>query len=345
MDIQEIKVHLRDNPELIENILEEIGCHHIKIIKNKRVQSALPYPSDNTTSVQVSLNDSLSTKVRSKNDFENYEIKDIFTLVQYIKKCSLPDAIEIICKTCSIVYSSNKKQKNKSGAYDFLKTYVRNIKKEEHIEEDIILDESFCKRFVREDCLLYLKDGVNSHTQEKFGISYDVLDNRVITPIRNDEGKLITFKGRTCEEDYKIKGIPKFINYYPAFNNNYLYGLYENYYDILMAEELIVTEAEKGTLQLDSMGINNAVAINKKKFTEPQIRKLLKLGKPLVLAFDKDVTLEEIFIECRKFKGLIDIFYIFDTSNLLENKESPTDKGIDIFRQLLEECKIKYKGE
>lgn len=345
MDMQAIKSYLKDNPELIENILETIGCHHVKTIKNKRVQSALPYPSDNPTSVQISLNDNLTSKVYTKNDFDNYEIKDIFTLVQYIKKCTLQEAKEIVCKVSNITYTVTKKKTNKSGAADFLKGYVRSIKKEEYIEEDTILDESFKERFVRVDCELYLRDGVNSITQEKFGVSYDVLDNRIVIPIRNDEGKLITFKGRTCEKDYKIRGIPKFITYYPAYNNNHLFGLYENYYDILAAEDLLIVEAEKGVLQFDSMNINNVVAINKKKFTDMQVKKILKIGKPVVLAFDKDVTLEEIFIECKKFKGLTDVYYIFDTLDLLQGKESPTDKGIEIFNRLYTECKFKYKGE
>lgn len=76
-----------------------------------------------------------------------------------------------------------------------------------------------------------------------------------------------------------------------------------------------------------------------------QIKKILRLGKPITLAFDKDVVLEDIFIECRKFKGLIDVYYIYDTLGLLIKKESPMDKGIDIFNQLREQCKFKYKGE
>jgi DNA primase len=344
MDMQQIKIYLRDNPTLIENILEKIDCHHIKTIGDKRVQSALPYPSDNQTSVQVILNDSLTAKVYTKNDFQNYEIKDIFTLVQYIKTCSLIEARNLICDVCNIKFTNNNK-KLISESYSFLKKYKRSVTKEEYIEDEIILDESFLTRFVRADCVLFLEDGVNSLTQQKFGVSYDVLDNRIVFPIRNDEGNLLSFKGRTCDKDYKINGIPKFISYYPCNNNNYLFGLYENYYDILLANEIIVVEAEKGVMQLDSMKINNVVAINKKTITSIQLKKLLKLGKNIVLALDNDVTLEEIFIECKKFNGLCDVFYIKDKLNLLNDKDSPCDQGIEIFQRLYTECKFQYKGE
>lgn len=341
MDLIQLKQQLNDNPELIRYILEEIDCHHVKIINNKRVQAALPYPHDNTTSVQISLNENLSAKVRSKNDYD-YEIKDIFTLIQYVKENTLTEAIGIVCKVCGVKHTNSGKKAVKSDAYDFLRQFKRSLKKEEYIEEEIILDESFTGRFVREDCQLWLDDGVGSDSQEKFGVSYDVLDNRVVFEIRNDTGELLSFKGRTCDKDFKINGTPKFLSYYPCYNNNYLFGYYQNSFDIMIADEVYVLEAEKSIMQLDTMGINNCVAANKKELIDIQVKKLLKLGKEIVLAFDKDVSLEEIYIECAKFSGLCKISYIFDTLDLLERKQSPSDCGIDVWNQLVEECKFEY---
>lgn len=344
MNKNQIKEYLLNNINKIEETLEYIGCHSIKTIKDKRIQCALPN-GNNKTSIQVFLDEYLTAKIYTRNEFEKYEVKDIYSVVQFVKECSLNEAITIVCKACDIKYTNNSKKKNKSNAYDFLKKYKRSIKKEEYIEDEIILEERFLQRFVREDCLLFLEDGVNSETQYRFGVSYDVLDNRIVFPIRNDRGALLSFKGRTCDEKYKINGIPKFLSYYPCSNNNYLFGLYENYYYILESDEIFVVEAEKGVMQLSSMNINNSVSINKKIISDIQVKKILKLGKEVILAFDKDVTLEEIFIECRKFKGLIKISYIFDNLDLLKKKESPTDRGIDIFNQLIEECKFEYKGE
>lgn len=344
MDMQEIKTYLKDNPEKIKEILEKMDCHHIKIINNKRVQSALPYPSDNVTSISIKLNDNLSTKVYSKNEFENYEIQDIFTLIQYIKNFSLIEARNFICDICEIKYTVRKK--NISESYNFIKRYKRNLIKDiEIIDTEYILDENFLTRFIRKDCYMFWKDGVNSTTQEKFKVSYDVLENRIVFPIRDEYGNLISFKGRTCDNNYKINGIPKFISYYPCCNNNYLFGLYENYKYILNSEEIIVMEAEKSVMQLDSVNINNDVAISKKTISSIQLKKLLKLGKNIILAFDKDVTLEEIFIECRKFNNLCDVYYIYDTLNILKEKESPIDKGLEVFNKLYNECKFLYKGE
>lgn len=346
MDKDEIKLYLKDNPEEIRSVLEALECHSVKIQTGKKVQSALP-DGDNYTSIHIKLNDGLSSVIYTRNKFDDYEYKDFFSVVMFLKDCELNEAISYICSVCGINYTTKSKQKNKSGSYDFLKKYNRYLKNSSFDSEinETILPEVFTERFTKGNHIKYLRDGISEKTQEKFGISYDILDDRIITPIRNDEGKLVTFKGRTCNKNYKIYGIPKFIYYYPFFAENYLYGLYENYYDIVSANEILVGEAEKFVMQCDTFGVNNTVALSKKVISEKQLRKLLKLGKPAVLMFDKDVTLDEIKEECKKFKNLIDVYYVYDTLDLLKGKESPTDKGIEIFRELLEKCKFKYKED
>jgi DNA primase len=345
VDKEQIKLYLKENPQDIKEILENLGCHHVKI-SSKRVTGALPN-GDNKTSVSIKLNDFLSSEIYSKKgDFENkYEIKDIFSVIQYISECNLPEAIQYICIQCGFKYSNNVKKSTKSNSYSFLKRFKRSILSENGIYEENILNEDIIERFIRCECKLFSDDRIDGITQEKFGVCYDILDNRVVFPIRNDKGQLLTFKGRTMELNHKIRGIPKYIYYYPFFGEYYLFGLYENYFDILSATEIYVGESEKFVMQLDSMEINNCVGISKKSISPIQLNKLLKLGKDIVLTFDKDVTLEEIFIECRKFKGLCNVYYIYDTLDLLKGKQSPSDQGRNVFMQLVNECKFKYKGE
>ena len=350
MDKDEIKLHLKDNPELIVDVLEALNCQKIKIIQNKRVQSTQPNINevqDNPTSLQIKLNDSLSTVIHTNNEFENKEVKDIYTLIQFVNDCDFSEAIKFICNICKLEYKSNStfKKGYKSSGYEFIKQFKRSVHKSINEYNEVIYNESFKERFIRCDCKLFFDDGVNSKSQDKFYVCYDSLDNRVVFPIRNYNGNIVSFKGRSNDKDYLIKGIPKFIYYYPIDAMYYLYGYYENYYDILNSDEVIVGEAEKFVQQLDSMDIHNALSLSKKVISPPQLEKLIKLHKDIVLVFDKGVSLEEIFIECRKFKNLCNVYYIYDKDDLLKNKESPTDRGFDVFNKLYTEYKFKYKGE
>jgi DNA primase len=346
MDKDELKIYLKENPQYIENILENIGCHHIKK-SSKRITCALP-DGDNFTSISIKLNDNLKTEVYSrKGEFDKYEYKDVFTLIQFINEYSLSEAIQFVCKQCGLKYSNNIKKSEKSSSYSFLRQFKRSLNKINKLDDydELILDETFTQRFIRETCDLFLQDGINKTTQTKFGVSYDILDNRVVFPIRNDNGELLTFKGRTMDSNYKIKGIPKYFYYYPYVGEFYLYGLYENYFDIISSNEVFIFEAEKSVMQCNDMDINNCVAVSKKVISPVQLTKLLKLGKDIILAFDKDVILDDIFVECKKFKkGLCNVYYIYDDLDLLQGKESVTDKGKEIFMQLYTNCKFKYEG-
>lgn len=349
MNKQEIKLFLKDNPKYIEDILEELGCKKIKTIMDKRVQSTRPNINgeihDNPSSIQIKLNNSLSTSIKTDNKFDNEEFKDVFGLIQYLLNINFNEAINYVCNICGLKYNtSTRKDTRVSDTYNILK----QIKKSKGIMlnfDEEILPEYFKERFIRQDCELFFKDRVYSSTQDKFWISYDTLDNRVVFPIRNYNGEIISFKGRSNDKQYKEKGIPKFIYYYPCDSRNYLYGYYENYFDIVSNEEIYIGEAEKFVHQLDSMGINNALAISKKNISFEQLNQLIKLHKKIVLAFDKDVILEDIFIECRKFRNLCDVYYIYDKDNILKAKESPTDKGFEVWNELTTKYKFKYKGE
>lgn len=343
MDKEQIKVFLKDNPELIKKILEELGCNYIKI-HNDRVSSTRP-DGDNKGAISIKLNDSLSTSIFTRNDFQQSECKDFYTLIQYLTNKNFYDSLKLICKICNLEYTNRlTKQKKQSKSMEFLLQYKRMKNKENHLETFIeeTLDESFIERFIKCSCQRFYDDGICDETQDKFGISYDTLLDRVVIPIRNEEGKLLTFKGRANNKEWKECGEPKYYYYYPYYGNRHLYGYYENYHDLLLAKEIYIGESEKFVLQLDTMGINNCLSISKKTFSEEQIKLLIKLGKPIVIMFDKDVSEEDIKIECRRFKGLLEIYYCLDDDNLLDKKDSPTDKGINVFNQILNH-KYKFK--
>jgi DNA primase len=162
------------------------------------------------------------------------------------------------------------------------------------------------------------------------------MTNRVVFPIRNENGGLLTLKGRTLESDYKILGIPKYFVYYEIETSHVLFGEFENKDYIKKADYIILVESEKSVMKLWQMGYRNCVAIGRKSISRQQRNKLLSYGKPIVIAFDNDVKEKELQIISRMFKGLIPVSYTLDRFNLLNEKDSPCDNGLHIFEQLLE---------
>lgn len=343
MNTFEIKQYLYENTDKLIEVLEEIGCNHVKEIHGKRIACSLP-DGDNTQSVQVLLCDNLTTKIWTRTDYDTkYDKRDIFTLIQYINECSFSTALKTVCDICNLKVST--KNTVKSDAYDFLKDYKRSLERKAKVVEYApeILDELLLEQFVDSPHMMFLKDGISIETQYKYGVKYDLFNNRVVFPIHDDNGNLISVKGRTCDEQFKEKGISKYLYYYNVNGVYLLYGMHLNMFDILLNNEVIVFEAEKSCMQCDTFGVTNTLACSKKSLSDQQVSKLIKLKVDITLAFDKGVELNDILIECRKFKGLCNVYYIFDKDDLLKDKMSPSDLGEEVFKELYNNYRFKFE--
>lgn len=342
MNKEEIKEYLLNDPKQIKHVLESLGCSNVKIIKNKYLACNRP-DGDNRSAVNVKLNRNLSARIWTRTEFNKYEIQDIYTLIMYIKNIDFPSAIEFVAKTCGLKFDRNTRIKTRSASADFLRKFKRIENIDDNYKEKII-DYKTKDRFVREDCELFLHDGISSEIQEEFEVSFDVIDNRVVFPIKNKNGEIVSFKGRSNDPDYLKKGIPKYMYYSHIDARRYLFGLYENRRYIEECGDCIILEAEKGVMQCCSFEVRNVISTSKKSISEFQVKSILKLGTSVTLAYDKDVSEEEIYRECIKFKGLCDVYYILDKDDLLKGKESPCDKGLEIWNRLYKDYRIKFNG-
>lgn len=70
---------------------------------------------------------------------------------------------------------------------------------------------------------------------------------------------------------------------------------------------------------------------------------LSELEVDIVVAFDKDINEDEIRINCSRLKEYAqkNIYYIIDKDDLLDEKDSPADKGNKVYQQLFQN-KILY---
>jgi DNA primase len=329
MDKYFLKLYLVDNLDKLEELLTRIGLVHIRKCRNEYYSCGFS-GSKRRDSIQVFLNSKLTVKVWSKND----KIEDIYGLVKYQMSCGFTDAINIVADVCAIKRCGNIKK------IDIFMRKPKEIKKEYKRHEPRILNEKCLDEFIEGECKIFSDDGISKETQRYYSIKFDSLNNRVVFPVRDYEGNLITFKGRTLEKDYIQKGIPKYLYYHRFDGRYYLFGYYENYFEIKENEYLIVGESEKMPMQLHSYEIRNCIATSKKRISVEQAIELNKLNKKIVLAYDNDVTEEEIKEECKKLKG--DVYYIKDSWGMLDKKDSPIDKGIDVWNFLYKH-KIKFK--
>lgn len=336
----DLKKILYEDLSLIKKVLESMGCKHIHK-SNNRISSTRP-DGDNKQAVNIILSETLNAKVYTRNDFENkYEICDIITLTQYFLDINFNEAINYICNVCNIENSGEYVKREETPSMAFLKRYKRIIK-EETTTEDVILDDKILDLFVNAPCKVFTDDGVNIPTQEYFEICYDLMTNRAVFPIRNENGALITLKGRTMTNDYKILGVPKYYVYYEVETSHLLFGEWNNKDYIKNSNSIILFESEKSVMKAYQSGIYNCVAIGRKSISRQQRNKLLAYGKEIIICFDKDVKENELKVISKMFKNLVPVSYTLDRFDLLGSKDAPIDCGIDKFKELLE-TRIEFK--
>jgi hypothetical protein len=191
---------------------------------------------------------------------------------------------------------------------------------------------------------LWTREGMDYNVLIDFGIRFDMTRNRMIIPILNHRGVLIGIKVRNFNQediDDHRKYMPLWYNKktytYPKLM--VAYGLYENRKFLKKCKEAIVFEAEKSVLQFGSMFTQNkSIALGGSTFSVYHGHLLKELGvEKIVLGFDNDwhengnkfYGLEKAIKEGEKIANMgfiVEIMYDYE-NNLLEDKESPVDKG------------------
>ena len=199
----------------------------------------------------------------------------------------------------------------------------------------------------------WLKDGITPEVMKKFQIKFWLSQNKIIIPHFDINNRLVGIRGRALEPQ-EIEECGK---YRPIQIGNtlYTYPLQFNLYGLNFHKEAInkrgcaiIAEAEKSVM-LDEVyygNLSNTVACCGSSFNKYHINLLTNFAhaNEIVIALDKEYDnwrsekarkyREKIESMCRKFNSLANFSYIWDFDDLLEEKDSPFDKGKEVFDEL-----------
>ena len=202
------------------------------------------------------------------------------------------------------------------------------------------------------------KEGISRETMKKNLIGYYLGDDQITIPHFDKDNRFIGLRGRFVVSDdanrfgkYKPLRINGMLYSHPLGLN--LYNLNNSQNNIKKLKKVIVFESEKATLAYQSYaGFENdiSVAVCGFSISAYQMKLLLDLNpEEIVIAFDRQFKepnksdiefqkLEKNFIGlAKKYSHLTKISFIFDKNKITDYKDSPIDKGWDIFLQLFKE--------
>ncbi len=126
-------------------------------------------------------------------------------------------------------------------------------------------------------------------TEREDGKRYDKFRNRIMIPIRDENGKMAGFGARIVDPN----DIPKFLNSpeTPIFSKGrILYGLDRARKPIRAADQAVIVEGYLDVIALHQAGYENVVSPMGTALTEDQLRLLKKSTRRIVLALDPDAA-------------------------------------------------------
>lgn len=285
-------------------------------------------------------------------------------IIGLIKRVKSYDGIESISYACTITGISDDIQygftpyayEQQCEDWEFVNVFNNKVKSLNNDNDSLkIISNNKLNMFQKIYRSEWLNENISIETMKKYNILYSTLNQSIIVPHFNIDGDLVGIRQRSLLQfdiDVFGKYTPVFIGN-EMFNHKLklnLYGIHINKGAIKRKRKVMLVESEKSVLQCEDMFGNDNFTLAKSgssRLSINQINLLLSLNvNEIILAFDKQFKSvdDSEYIAWRKhmsdkiIKPLIPYFNIsvlWDVDNLLEYKDSPTDKGKEILLKLM----------
>lgn len=328
--LSDIKEKLIEQPEKIIELLETFDFCHINL-RPHEIRFARDMSAGQNIRIRLQKNDWVNV-----DDYSRAVRADIFSYIMQEKNVTFLDVL----KQTKQILGLNDYWQPKAKKSIFGGIYERIYKQNAY--EIKTYDECVLSEYQRRGNLRFLKDHISLETQKKFCLSYDVMTQRILIPIRDIFGSLCGIKARRNYETDDPDD-PKYLYSLPCPKSLLLYGAHENYEHLMNADRIVIGEAEKFVLACDSYGYHSAVSIMGSVLCPEQAKTLLGFNaKEYCFMLDEGLDPQVVFRNAELLKSFaamreVKITY-FDWRDSLSvgEKESPTDGGKENFYYILE---------
>ena len=289
------------------------------------------------------------------------DVGDIIALVQTRQnllgyKCGFIDAVNFCIDNSNIqIDNIRRKTPKKTSNFDYNTLWDRYIKHENIYTETVIYDDNILRFFPKVYHQSFIDDNISIPTMEKYELCYYPRNQQVVIPVRDEDMQLIGLHSRNLipdKVDIGLKYQPTKLldgTEYKFPTSMVLYGLGQNKENIAKTKRALIFESPKAVLQMeDILDVNNSVGLFGTNMSKYKRQLLLNLGiEEACLCLDRQYKEigEEDYIEWqKKINKIIDIFIgycnvsvVYDRGYMLDYKDSPSDKGREVWEQLWKE--------
>lgn len=176
--------------------------------------------------------------------------------------------------------------------------------------------------------------GFAAHVIVEHGLMWDRNLKRIVTPIRDELGKLVGWKGRKIDDGSG----PKYLVYKPVYPAaKYVYLLYSF---VPCDETIIVVEGEWNALMMRQYGFRNAVGLPGSHMSHRQAALIANAARTAILVFDSDEAGYRGTIEsCELLEPYMNVKVVPD------HKMDPASMDLPEIAWLLDEARTRLDWE
>lgn len=279
------------------------------------------------------------------------------SLIQKIKGCNVYEAYDYITKiTGNVCYTDVGNPIEITNDFSF----INKIKKRKNTSIPVLdrLNENVLDLFVPYPYIGWLEEGITYETMLYFEIGYFGKENSITIPHRDINGSLVGVRQRYIDKR-DVEAIGKYVpvciegKFLRHNLGDTFYGIWQHKEAIIKYKKAVLFEGEKSVLLSHTYyGENDcSLAVCGSNITNIHIKILVEALKveTVIIAFDKefikadslkaDAYRNKIYKKIKPLLGLVNVEIIWDDKDLLEEKDSPVDKGIETYEKLYNDRK------
>lgn len=215
---------------------------------------------------------------------------DIFGLIRGVKDCSFMEAVDFVKKFVDTSMTKEEIQKLRDQRQN--REFIQAQKRKQQASQ--VFDPECLNRLEKHDYLVHR--GYPEWLIDKYHIGaclqpHRYMTNRIVVPVLNVKGEIVGFTGRTLDQNWQDKNIPKWKHSLGAWTHQNLFNIYYAAPYIRKTGIAILCEGPLDVLRLEEAGVHNGVAILGKKFHTGQMNILIAEGAITLLeALDNDTA-------------------------------------------------------
>lgn len=267
-------------------------------------------------------------------DFSSHNGGNVISFIVAHDKCTVKQAIKKLKDFAGIKDDVNYER---PSLCRIAKKYTERYSKKKDTSERMPLSKTIMDsyEFRRDKLQIWVDEGISFDTLAKFSVMYDPNSDRIVFPIKDNDGNIVSVCGRTLDPLYKEKHLRKYTYFQPIVSSDFLYGYSDCVNEIKAKKEVILFEGAKSVMKAYEWGFGNCCALLTSHLNRDQMLTLAKLGAKCVFALDEDVDMTKDD-NINTLKHFTNVSFIKNRDGILAEKMSPVDAGENAFRILYE---------